>query len=251
MIKNIENTIINIKFENQQLDLPDKIKKEINDFWNQCKLENPSLWNGKLLCVSDYKKNNKKMMITCQITDYNHHLFDERIGLSSEYGCYNLVAGCLLETNDNYYVIGEMASNTSFPNGLQIPGGNVDKNDIQNNNIDIVNTLLREVKEEINIDLYDNSQVKSFQIKYISLPSESSHAYLLIAKAKLNMTKEEMQNHYEKYLSFLQKNNFEIEFEKIHFIKKDLAIRQLNKFQNQKRSYLKELLELDSKDITI
>ena len=37
MIKNIENTIINIKFENKQLDLPDKIKKEINDFWNQCK----------------------------------------------------------------------------------------------------------------------------------------------------------------------------------------------------------------------
>ena len=169
MIKNIENTIINIKFENQQLDLPDKIKKEINDFWNQCKLENPSLWNGKLLCVSDYKEDNNKMMITCQQTDYNHYLFDERIGLSSEYGCYNLVAGCLLETNDNYYVIGEMASNTSFPYGLQIPGGNVDKNDIQNNNIDIVNILLMSISTIVIITIvitYIIRQYKSEKILF-------------------------------------------------------------------------------------
>ena len=93
--------------------------------------------------------------------------------------------------------------------------------------------------------------------KILKNPEESAYAFFekynkeineLIEKYNLL---EEMQNHYEKYLSFLQKNNFEIEFEKIHFIKKDLAIRQLNKFQNQKRNYLKELLKLDSKDITI
>lgn len=247
MIKNIENTVINVKFENKQLDLPDKIKKEINDFWNQCKLDNPNLWNGKLLCVSDYKEDNNKMMITCQQTDYNHHLYDERIGLSCEYGCYNLVAGCLLETSDNYYVIGEMSFDTSFPYGLQIPGGNVDSGDIFDDNIDIMNTIIRECLEEVDINLQDEKQVDYFKLKYICLPSKETHAYLFIAKGKLKITKAEMVNHFEKHLNALQMSHLEVEFKKIYFIKKDIAVKELDKLDNPKRNYLRKLLEIDSK----
>lgn len=189
MLKNIEGTTIKIEFKDEILELPKDIKEQISIFWKQSKKDNPSLFNGELICVSGYKEVNNLIEITCKRTHYSHHLCDERVGLSKEYGCHNLVVGCLLETSDNYYVIGEMARNTSVPNCLQIPGGNVDNTDIKEERVDILNALIRECKEEVNINLEDKKVVESFKLKYISLPNEISNAYLIITKGKLKMTK--------------------------------------------------------------
>ena len=245
MLKNIEVTTIKIKFKDEILELPKDIKEKINNFWEQSKKDNPSLFNGELICVSDYKKTNNAIEITCKRTLYSHHLYDERVGLSKEYGCHNLVVGCLLETSDNYYVIGEMARNTSVPNCLQIPGGNVDNTDIKEERVDILNALIRECKEEVNINLQDKNIVESFEIKYISLPNEKSNAYLIIAKGNLRMTKKELIESYKEYLKYLKDNNLEIEFANLHFINKKKAKDELNKLKNPKRNYLEELLEID------
>ena len=162
MLKNIEGTTIKIKFKDEILELSKDLKEQINNFWIQSKNENPSLFNGELICVSEYKEANNLIEITCKRTHYSHHLYDERVGLSKEYSCHNLVVGCLLETNDNYYVIGEMERNTSVPNCLQIPGGNVDNTDIKEERVDIFNALIRECKEEVNINLQDKNIVPNF-----------------------------------------------------------------------------------------
>ena len=246
MLKNIEVTTIKIKFKDEILELPKDIKEQISIFWKQSKKDNPSLFNGELICVSDYKKTNNAIEITCKRTHYSHHLCDERVGLSKEYGCHNLVVGCLLETSDNYYVIGEMARNTSVPNCLQIPGGNVDNTDIKEERVDILNALIRECKEEVNINLEDKKVVESFKLKYISLPNEISNAYLIITKGKLKMTKKELIEYYKEYLTYLKDNNLEIEFTRLHFINKKNTREKLNRLKNPKRSYVEELLEIDS-----
>ena len=246
MLKNIEGTTIKIKFKDEILELPKDIKEQISIFWKQSKKDNPSLFNGELICVSDYKKTNNAIEITCKRTHYLHHLYDERVGLFKEYGCHNLVVGCLLETSDNYYVIGEMARNTSVPNCLQIPGGNVDNTDIKEERVDILNALIRECKEEVNINLQDKNIVESFEIKYISLPNEKSNAYLIIAKGNLRMTKKELIEYYKEYLTYLKDNNLEIEFTRLHFINKKKVKEELDRLKNPKRSYLEDLLEIDS-----
>lgn len=139
-----------------------------------------------------------------------------------------------------------MASNTSVPNCLQIPGGNVDNTDIKEDRVDILNALIRECKEEVNINLEDKNIVESFKLKYISLPNEISNAYLIIAKAKLKMTKKEMIEYYKEYLKYLKDNNLEIEFSNLHFINKKKAREELDRLKNPKRSYLEDLLEIDS-----
>ena len=228
MLKNIAGTTIKIKFKDEMIELPKNAKKQINIFWKQSKESNPSLFNGELICVSEYKESNDLIEITCKRTSYAHHLYDERVGLPKEYGCHNLVVGCLLETSDNYYVIGEMTSNTSVPNYLQIPGGNVDNTDIKEGRVDILNALIRECREEVNINLQDKNMVDSFGIKYISLPNEKSNAYLIIAKGNLKKTKNEMLEYYKEYLKYLKDNNLEVEFSNIHFINKNKALEELN-----------------------
>ena len=246
MLKAIAGTAIKIEFKDEMIELQKDIKEQINIFWKQSKKANSSLFNGELICVSEYKEANNLIEITCKRTHYSHHLYDERVGLSKEYSCHNLVVGCLLETSDNYYVIGEMARNTSVPNCLQIPGGNVDNTDIREERVDILNALIRECKEEVNINLEDKNMVESFKLKYISLPNEISNAYLIIAKGKLRMTKKEMIEYYKEYLKYLKDNNLEIEFANLHFINKKKAREELDRLKNPKRSYLEDLLEIDS-----
>ena len=136
MIENIEGTTINIRIQDEEIALPNEIKRKIEEFWNKCKTENPNLWNGELMCVGEYKKEGKEIEIVCKKTNYAHYLYDERIGLSKEYACSSLVAGCLIETSDNYYIVGELADNTSFPHCMQISGGSADNNDIKDGKIE-------------------------------------------------------------------------------------------------------------------
>ena len=249
MIKNIEKTIIKVEIKDEQLELPEEIKRKIDEFWKQCEYENPNLWNGELMCVEKCTREGNQIIITCKKTNYAHYLYDERIGLPKEYACSSLVAGCLLETSDNYYIVGELADNTSFPHCMQISGGSADNDDIKDGKIDIFNTIIRECQEELNINLQDKKQVKNFEMKYISLPSEEVHTYILFAKGELNMNKSQMQEYYENYLKYLKENNLEVEFSKIHFINKGRILEELNKFNNPKREYLKSLLEIDGKEI--
>lgn len=248
MIEYIKGVNIVAKLENESFKLPDEIQRKIEEFWNKAKSENPSLFNGELMCVSDYRKEKNLIEIICKKSNYAHYLYDERIGLPDQYACSSLVAGCLLETSDDYYVIGELDKSTSFPYCMQTSGGSSDDNDIKDGNIDFINTIVRECKEELNIDLLDKKLVEGFELKYISLPEGKIHQYILFAKGKLNIDRFQMEKYYNDYLKYLQENDLEIEFGKIHFIKKENADKELDNFKNPKRNYLKELLKIDSRE---
>ena len=80
-----------------------------------------------------------------------------------------------METSDGFFVIGELAEGTSFPGCLQVTGGSVDLKDEINGKIDIKNTIVRECKEELNLDLNDNSKVSNWGIEFLSLPGNKIH----------------------------------------------------------------------------
>lgn len=246
MIENIENKKIQINISKEIFELPENIKKQISNFWNETKSKNSSLWNGKLLCVSSYRNLENKVILTCKETNYAHYLYDERIGLPNEYACHSLGAGCLLETNDRYYVLGELNENTSFPHCIQPCGGGAEIEDLKNDGI--IQTIIRETKEELNIDLQDGNQFFENKIKYISLPENKLHTYMVFTKCLLKMSKSDLEEHYKNYLRNLQNNNQEVELCKLHFIKRGKAKEQLGKLKNPRREYLIELLEYDSKN---
>lgn len=246
MIKNIENKEISITYENKNVILPKEINEKIQKSWKEFTQKNPVLYNGEVTCVSKYEYNDNELNITCQKSDFAHYLYDERIGLPLEYSCINISAGCLLETSDGYYVIGELDEKMSYPHVLQISGGNVDKKDIENGIVDIVKTISREVMEEINIDLYNENQVYNLKLKYIYETEENDKPKVqFFAKANLKMTAEEMKVYYDNYFEYLKINNLEIEFGKIHLVKKSHAVEILEKINNPKREYLIPLVKAD------
>ena len=250
MIKNIEDFNISAIIKNEKIKLPDDLVRKINSFWKTAIKETPSLWNGELLCVNEFVEDekNKKIDIICRKSNYAHYLYNERIGIERKYSCSSLIAGCIFETSDGYYVVGALGKDTSYPGCLQVSGGSADNDDIVGEKIDILSTIVRESKEEININLNDKKLVDSWKIKYIDMPEEElkPHTYIIFAKAKLKMTKDEMDKYYKDYLEFLEKNNLEIEFEKLYYISKNKITEDLNKLENPKRGYLEKVFLEDA-----
>lgn len=244
MFLNIENKKITIKFLDKYIELPQEIQEKINIKWNEIIKENPTLWNGDIACVKSVKIEDNNIEILCPKSTYSHYLYQERVGLSKEYECRNISAGSLLETSDDYFVVCELDMNTSYPTVLQMPGGNVDKKDIDNDKVDCLKTIIREVKEEVNIDLNDKKNVKEYKLNGFYYADEGIQPGVQVfAKAKLNMNREELEKHFKQYYKYLKSNNGEIEIRKLHFLKKSNCIEELEKLDNPKRSYLKGLLE--------
>lgn len=188
-----------------------------------------------------------KIKISIQKTNYAHYLFDERVGIEGKYACYNLNCGILLETKDGYYIVGEMNETTSYPKGLQISGGNLDENDIgKDGQVDIINNVARELKEELNIDLFDKSVVQEYKMQYMEMPQVKRHSYAPIMKGILLITAKQMEEQYSEYKRILEQASEEVEFERLHFIEKENALKILRSLDNPKRPYLEDLIDLDS-----
>lgn len=233
--------------DSENVVLPKDIMKKIEMFWKKQVEENPHLFNGEVWSVTKFEELEDKFRLTVQKTNYAHYLYDERVGLEGDLACYNLNGGILLETLDKKYIIGEMNETTSYPKGLQIPGGNLDQNDIKKDgSVDLIGNIARELQEELNLNLFDSSIIQSYKMQYMELPEGRRHSYSPKLKGLLKMTSEEMKDYYEKYKEYLEETNQEVEFAKLHFINKENAVTELDSLDNPKRPYLRNLLYMDS-----
>ena len=233
--------------DSENVVLPKDIIEKIKIFWQKQVEENPHLFNGEVWSVTKFEELEDKFRLTVQKTNYAHYLYDERVGLEGDLACYNLNGGILLETLDKKYIVGEMNETTSYPKGLQIPGGNLDQNDIKKDgSVDLIGNIARELQEELNLNLFDSSIIQSYKMQYMELPEGRRHSYSPKLKGLLKMTSEEMKDYYEKYKEYLEETNQEVEFAKLHFINKENAVTELDSLDNPKRPYLRNLLYMDS-----
>ena len=230
--------------------LPENIKQAIIDNFNELKDSGLNIWNGSIMCVAEIIVEDEFVKVVCKKSDYAHYLYAEKNGLPAEYGCKNISAGCVLETKDGFFVVGELGKNTSYPRMIQTTGGNIDqKNDIKNGEIDFLNTIVREAKEELDIDLSDNNLVSNHEITYMYIEEmDKQKGVRILSTAKIEMTAKELKEHFEKYNEYLINNKLETEFDKLYFLKRENVMQELNKLNNPKREYLVKILEYESRN---
>ena len=248
MVRKIEKEIEIVIIE-EPIELPSCVQKQIEAFWEEQLQKNPCLFNGEVWSVTKKEELVDKIRLSIQKTSYAHYLFSQKVGIQTQaHRCYNLSCGILLETIDHHYIIGEMNKTTSFPRGLQISGGNLDRTDIQGKKGRMINTVARELKEELGIDL---EKIKDKEVRYIEEPDNDlkRNAYSVIMKGILNFTKDQMKKHYSKYKQQLEEKGEEIEFNTLYFIPKQNASSVLEQLDNPKAPYLKALIALDSKEL--
>lgn len=248
MLYNIKNKKINVLIENTKFDIPQDLEKKILKNFENMKNSGKNIWNGDLLCVSDINTTDNDVTLICKKSNYAHYLYGENIGCPPKYECRNLSAGCFLETLDGYFVFGELANTASFPHVLQTTGGGVDKADISDNKINVEQTITREALEELNIDLNNKNIISNNILSYLFVSEKDEQPGVQVfSKAIINMTTNEFNEYFENYYKYLIKNNLEIEFQKLHFLKKETAIRDLEKLNKPYRAYIKPLILAETK----
>jgi len=234
------NKPIILRFEDREIALPQELKENIKKFWNKAIKENPNLYNGEDYAVETVTETAEKIEMLVVKSSYAHYLYNERVGIQEEkYRCCSPWGGILLITEDNYFVIGEMDRKTSTPYYLQVSGGGVDIRDIENGIINIDSNIRRELREEMNLNLDDID----YKLEFIEYPNGTRNAYGFLAIGKVNKTKDELNKYFEEYKEYLIKNNLEIEFNKLIFLKKEKALQELDELSNCKRPYLRDLIK--------
>lgn len=238
-IVKVDKNVI-LRYEDREIDLPIEIKENIKKFWSNAIKENPNLYNGQDYVVEVVNETKDDIEMLVVKSNYAHYLYDERIGIKeNKYRCCSPWGGILLLTKDNYFIIGEMNNTTSMPLCLQIPGGGIDKTDIENQKINIRANISREVKEELNI----NIENIDYKLEFIEYPDETRNAYGFIALAKLDQSKEDLEKYFNKYKEYLIENNLELEFNRLVFLNKENALEELDSMNNPKRPYLRDLIK--------
>lgn len=243
MIYEIKNKEVKVMLKNEKIELPEELRKKIDEKFEDIKKSGANIWNGEVLCVAEINISEEKIEIICKKSDYAHYLYGERVGCPEEYSCRNLSAGALLKTSDNCYIVGELDKTASYPTVLQVTGGGVEENDIQNGNINVMGTITREALEELNVDL--TKIHNEIEYMYISENGEQPGVQIF-SKAQVNMTAKEMEKYFEEYNKYLRKNNLELEFGKIHFFRKETAVEEIDSLKNPRRNYLVPLIKVDS-----
>ena len=71
----------------------------------------------------------------------------------------------------------------------------------------------------------------------------------LILKAYSIYSKNQLEEHFNKYYQFLEETDGEKEFKKLHFLKLGRAVEELDKLDNPKRLYVRQLLGIEDKGV--
>lgn len=234
----------------KMMNLPQNLRNKIDEFWKEQVKENPNLFNGEVWNVTKMEENADKIILTLEQTDYAHYLYDERHGIEEKYACHNIAAGVYIVTKDGFAVIGELDDTTSYPKALQVSGGGIDeKEDLQNGEFDLIKTAKRELKEELNIELDNKKQIEKYNFEYIEVPEGKRHSYCVILKAYSSYTKAQLEEYFNKYYKYLEETDGEKEFKKLYFLKLGNAVKELDKLDNPKRLYVRQLLEIEDKGV--
>ena len=59
------------------------------------------------------------------------------------------------------------------------------------------------------------------------------------------MTRENLRKHFKSYKQYNKQNNLEQEFSRLVFLNKNTALEELDKLDNPKREYLRELIKIN------
>ncbi len=239
---------ITVCFDGKAIVLPINLQRKIEENWRKLLASGKKYFNGEVFSIKDIKKSGAKITITVRKTNFAHYLYNRKV--DSNLGKYNLrtaFASCLLLTKDNKIIFGKMGAHTSLAGRYQLIGGGLNNDDLNGDVFDIKHSVIREVNEELGINLNDKNLVKNFMSVYLKTGGNGNVA--VIYKALLNKSAEEILADYEKFVKKLKKVKELPEFSKIVFL--SLNKKKVEKFISENKKIMAEYLPLVLRDVVL
>ena len=211
-----------------ELKVDDLTKKEIVKEWKEfSKDKNPNdFFDGDIYCVTDIDENVPSINISK--TKYSYLIYAKK---TKKIIVRSLFSAGYIRTVDNYVCI--ILNNRDRLNTI---GGMADNQDIKDNKFDYEGCLIREFKEELGIDLNNNSNFE-INLKYLKCPAEGDltntfYPVGTLYELKTKYTKNEL-------IDIFNKSEHEAEVKELKFYNEE-NFKEIYSYKN-KTEYLDEL----------
>ncbi|MED3571292.1 NUDIX hydrolase [Cytobacillus praedii] len=199
-----------VKLSKNPIKLPKDIRNSHNSFWNEQISKNPALRNGEAFTITDIRQTPEKLDITVAKTDYKHYLYTMHHP-TCDHPCKVIYSCTSVITKDNHIAFGRMNQMTSTPGRLQFTGGGLEESDLRDSIFDIEENICRELKEEMGLDIH-SPRTRSFLPKFIK--HKGSHDFWAVMyELSLDITAEELHEHFLNYNQSLIENGQQPEFD--------------------------------------
>jgi 8-oxo-dGTP pyrophosphatase MutT (NUDIX family) len=219
IIKRI-STEINLTVSDEPLNLSASLQESINLYWDSLMESGKTYQRGEIFSIKEVVETGEALHILLYKTDYAHFLFSRHCEIPSNVKCRVVVANGVIRTQDNFLILGQMNRQTAQPGRLQFIAGGIDVvEDVREDSVDILATLIREAKEEVGIDLTDRNLVLKVEPKYIVQRENIGVVFMV----QLAIDSLEFQKRYEQYENNLIKMGIEPEFSSIELLSADHA----------------------------
>ena len=206
-------------------------RKSIKEVWNDFIKDKDSndYYAGDIFCVTDINQEN--LSINISKTKFSSLIYAKK---TNNLIIRSLFSAGYIRTIDNYICI-----ILNKRNKLNTIGGMADNKDIKNNQFDSEECLIREVNEELGINLINNNHFEVI-LKYIKYPSvgelnESYYPVGTLYEIKTKYTKDDLINIYKNSIH-------DSEFKELKFYDK-YNYKEVYSYDN-KEDYLDELFQL-------
>ena len=208
---------LNITVAEESMHIPASIQESIDSYWTSLEESGHSFYRGDIFSIKEIEETKDELSVTLQRTDFAHFIYGKHCSLPDCYKCRVAAVNGLILTADNQFVMGEMNGQTANPGYVQFVAGGIDSKDIRGNKVDVLESLFREMKEEIGIDGNDACLVHRVEPRYIVHWGNISLVYVIRLKERAV----EFQERYCRFERSLRERDLTPEFASMVYVPGD------------------------------
>lgn len=144
--------VLDIRMTRETWAFEERYRNDIEENWRRLVSENPYLWNGRVLKLTDWHLEGGRFEGRMVDTAYAAFLAWRDWGYPDP-GVRNLFGSAVVRSSDGALIFGRMAAHTATAGLCYPPGGNLDHADITADGaVDIEGSIARELAEETGLD---------------------------------------------------------------------------------------------------
>lgn len=228
--------------------LPHSVQAEIEEHWVAVQETGQSFFRGTTFSVASLEIRDGAAVIQLAPSDYAHYLYTFHQNPPERHALRAIYTSCLLVTSDGRFVVGEMASHTSSPGRLQLPGGNLDAGDVTDEgSLDTFGSIRKEVHEEVGIDVA--AEQVSRALTPIAVKTGGSHDFVgLMFRADLELSSHELHSTFVAHKRVLEERGHTPELRALHVVPVDsTGIQTFERNAGPVADYLFDVLRLEQR----